>query len=168
MNKAWKHVLKHYKLFRVTLSEFASRKILLDGVQDKIFWILNHMQLESALPRTGTNCTVQSCWWQHYVDDFIMVTVLWCWWLNHYVGDLFRHVGDFFNVKNRSLTCQSCHQQKKSTTSIVKIDLDDLFEFQTKSIGVLNRQYGRYADEMTIFEFFYRSWGSTCFWIFST
>ena len=37
------------------------------------------------------------------------------------------------------------------------LGLNELFEFQTKSIGVLNRKYGRYDDEMTICEFFYRS-----------
>ena len=34
----------------------------------------------------------------------MMVTVLICWLQNHYVGDLFRYVGDFFNVLDRSPT----------------------------------------------------------------
>ena len=46
----------------------------------------------------------QWCWWQRYVGDFMMVTDLICWWQNHYVGSIFRYVGDFFNVLNRSPT----------------------------------------------------------------
>ena len=38
------------------------------------------------------------------VGDFMMVTDFRCWWQNHYVGDFFRHVGDFLKVLNRSPT----------------------------------------------------------------
>ena len=38
------------------------------------------------------------------VGDFMMVTDFRRWWQNHYVGDIFRYVGDFHNVLNRSPT----------------------------------------------------------------
>ena len=31
----------------------------------------------------------QWCWWHRYVDDFMMVTNLRCWWQNHYAGVFF-------------------------------------------------------------------------------
>ena len=46
---------------------------------------------------------LQRCWWQRYAGLFKMVTVFWC-------GDLFRHLGEFSNVKNRWPTSQSSHQ----------------------------------------------------------
>ena len=38
------------------------------------------------------------------VGDFMILTDLRSWWQNHYVGDFFGYVGDFFNVLNRSPT----------------------------------------------------------------
>ena len=50
----------------------------------------------------------QWCWWHCYVGDFMVVTVLRCWWQNHklwfinYVGDFFRCVGDFIsNIRHQ-------------------------------------------------------------------
>ena len=57
------------------------------------------------------------------VGDFMMVTGLRCWWQNHYVGDLFRYVGDFLNALNRSSTSQTCHQHIWSPTSVTRIDV---------------------------------------------
>ena len=37
-------------------------------------------------------------WWERYVGDVMMMTDLRCWWQNHYVGDFFCDVDDFFNV----------------------------------------------------------------------
>ena len=71
----------------------------------------------------------QWCWWQRYVGDFMMLTDLRCWWQNHYVGDFFRYVGDFFNVLNLSPTSWIGHQHLKlvtntfGPTSVTKIDL---------------------------------------------
>ena len=53
----------------------------------------------------------------------MLVTDLRCWWQNHYVGDLFRYVGDLLNVLNRSLTSQTCHQQIWSPTFVTNIDV---------------------------------------------
>ena len=63
------------------------------------------------------------CWWHRYVDDFMMVTDFRCWCQNHYVDDLFRYVGDFLNVLNRSRTSQTCHQHIWSPTSVTNIDV---------------------------------------------
>ena len=41
---------------------------------------------------------VSDCVGDSDVGDFMMVTDLRCWWQNHYVGDFFRYVGDFFSV----------------------------------------------------------------------
>ena len=38
------------------------------------------------------------------IGDFMMAIDLKCWLQNHYVGDFFRYVDDFFNVFNRSPT----------------------------------------------------------------
>ena len=65
----------------------------------------------------------QWCWWHRYVGDFMMATDFRCWWQNHYVGDLFRYVGDFLNVLNRSPTSQTCHQHIWSPTSVTNIDV---------------------------------------------
>ena len=56
-----------------------------------------------------------------HVDDFLMVTFLYCWERTHYVGDLFRHVSYFFNITNRSPRFQSCHQHKPSPKSVTNI-----------------------------------------------
>ena len=40
------------------------------------------------------------CWWHRYVGDFMMVTDFRRWRQNHYVGNFFRFVVDFLNVKN--------------------------------------------------------------------
>ena len=37
----------------------------------------------------------------------MMVNDFGCWWQNQYVGDLFRYVGDFHNVLNRSHNLES-------------------------------------------------------------
>ena len=47
-----------------------------------------------------------------------LVTVIRCWWQNHYVGN-------FLSVNNRSLTFKSCHQHKLSPTFITSINLTD-------------------------------------------
>ena len=65
----------------------------------------------------------QWCWWHRYVGDFMMVTDFRCWWLNHYVGDFFRYVGDFSNVSNRSPTSQTCLQHIWSPISVTNIDV---------------------------------------------
>jgi len=57
------------------------------------------------------------------IGDFMMVTDLRFWWQNHYVGDFFRYVGDFFSVFNRSPTSQTCHQHIWSPTSVTNIDV---------------------------------------------
>ena len=49
----------------------------------------------------------------------MMETDFRCWWQNYYVGDFFRHVGDFLNVLNR----QTCHQHIWSLTSVTNIDV---------------------------------------------
>ena len=51
--------------------------------------------------------------------------ILWCWWQNNYVSEIFHHVGELFkaktvaNVSNRSPTFQSCHQNQLSLTSVI-------------------------------------------------
>ena len=50
------------------------------------------------------------CWWRMLETKCVghklkmLMTDLRCWWQNHYVGDFFRYVGDFFTVFNRSPT----------------------------------------------------------------
>ena len=36
----------------------------------------------------------QWCWWHRDVGDFMLVTILGCWWQKNDVGDIFLHVGD--------------------------------------------------------------------------
>ena len=71
----------------------------------------------------------------------MMVTLLRCWWQNHYVGDFVRYVGDVFNVQNLSpilalLTAyryQIGHQHKLSPTSVTRINVASfvyLFAFE--------------------------------------
>ena len=50
-----------------------------------------------------------------------MVTVLSIWWPNHYAGD-------FYKVKNRSPTSQTCHRHISSPTSITNIDRLDFIK----------------------------------------
>ena len=57
------------------------------------------------------------------VGDFMMVTDLRCWWRNHFVGDFFRYVGDFFNISNRSPISQICHQDIWSPTCVTNINV---------------------------------------------
>ena len=65
----------------------------------------------------------QWCWWQRYVGDLMMVTDLRCWWQNHFVGDFFRYVGNFFDAINRSPTSSTYHQYILSPTSVTIIDV---------------------------------------------
>ena len=46
------------------------------------------------------------------VQDLNFITIIqrwqWCWWQNHYFGDFFRHVSNFFNVSNWPLISPTC------------------------------------------------------------
>ena len=63
----------------------------------------------------------QWCWWQEYVDDFIMATDLRCWRRFS--------LSVFFNLLNSSPTSQICHQKisfKTSVTNIIFFGRDQL------------------------------------------
>ena len=76
----------------------------------------------SSLSLTGCQWGLQSCRWQRKVTDgCTMVTVLWYWWQNHYIGYFFVVSVSFFYVNNRSPTSLIGHPYIKSVTNISKL-----------------------------------------------
>ena len=65
----------------------------------------------------GSKSNLGEDWWHCYVGDFMMLTNFSCWWQNHYVGDIFRYVGDFHNILNRSPTSWVGHQHLRLVTN---------------------------------------------------
>ena len=108
------------------------------GIHCACFSSLRHESLLRQIKRGGKAFDWwQWCWWQRYVDNFMMVTDLRCWWQNHYVGDFFPYVGDFFNVSNQSPTSLTCHQTLPPT-SVTKIDVIHIF-YTTKIWNKMKR-----------------------------
>ena len=50
-----------------------------------ITFAISSPKIEIKWPSRAPLQGQQWCWWQRYVDNFMMVTVLRCWWQNHYI-----------------------------------------------------------------------------------
>ena len=91
------------------VNEIRAILILVTNVRAKMIWWHQkfYIHIENRL---------QSCWWQRYICDFMMVTVLSCCWL-------FQCKESVTNMLNRSQRSQSCHQHKPSPAFVTNINV---------------------------------------------
>ena len=78
-------------------------------------WFMRMEYIISNIDSEQNACR-QWYWWQRYVGDFMMVTDLRYWWQNHYDGDFFDYLGDFFLCEYQDFY----YPNLKSVTSISK------------------------------------------------
>ena len=122
----------------------------------------------------------QLCWWNRYVGDLMMVTILRCWSQKKYVGDIFLYVGDIpighqhhnmpeFDVgdwylmlvpnsrcwwRDLSPTFKSYHQHIWSPTSVTNIDVT---VYQQSSFSSESLKYSMESDLIPRFLKFFKN-----------
>ena len=102
---------KHHTLHRLHSGNFGTWTTYI--AQPNPFRIFRKMLKLKFSGNRGIIFRLQLCCWQSYVDDFMMVTGLWCCWKTHYVGD----------ILNRPRRFHSCYQYKPSSISVTNFDV---------------------------------------------
>ena len=104
---------------------------------------------------------LQWCWSPTVGDNVTMVTILRCWWSNHYVDDFCRYFCDVFNVNNdyqhlKVVTNTDCLQHP-SPTLIGYIDVGD----KSMLVTLCRSQFFNASDRISIFVTSFECWCPT-------